>query len=158
MEIYKDIDNINSKINSIKKVIERNDKNIIRIKYENEEFQNDISFLKVESDKLNERAKQNQKNKNISKKYEKEILQMKKEINKNKLKYKEIMKKENEDREKMQKEIEDFENAKIGLINKINDLTKELKEKTKENGIKEEELTKANEEYNILMKDKNLHN
>lgn len=156
--IYKDIDNIDSKIYSIKKIIERNDRNIMRIKYENEEFQNDISILKVESDRLNERAKQCQKNKNNSIKYEKEIQQMKKEINKNKLKYDEMIKKEKEDKEKIRKEIEDFENAKIGLINKINELTKELKEKTKENGNKEEELTKANEEYNILIKDKNSHN
>ena len=152
--IDKDMDNVCNKIYSIKKIIEKNNRNIIRIKYENDEFQNDISILKAENEKINEKSKQNQKNKSILKNYQKEIKQMTDEIKKNKLKHENILAKDKIDKEKLKKEIEEFEKAKIGLINKINELTNELKEKTKENNIKEEELTKANEEYNNAMKEK----
>ena len=156
--IDKDLENINNKVYNIKKIMEKNNRNIIRIKYENEELQNDISILKVESNILNEKAKQNQKGKQNLKNYEKEIKQMKEEINKNKLIYKNILNKEKEDKEKIKKEIEEFEKAKIGLINKINELTKELHEKTEVNNIKEEELTKANQEYNNIMNEKKSNN
>ena len=63
--------------------------------------------------------------------------------------------KEQQDKEKFKKELEEFEKAKMGLINKIKELTDELNQKTKENNIKEEELTKVNQEYNIVFKDKN---
>ena len=152
--IDKDMDNLDNKINNIKKQIEKNNRNIIRIKYENNELQNDINILKTENEIINEKLKQNQKNKNILKNYQKEIKQMNDEINKNKLKHENILAKDKIDKEKLKKEIEEFEKAKIGLINKIKELTIELKEKTTENNIKEEELTKANEEYNNAMKDK----
>ena len=152
--IDKDMDSTCNKISNIKKIIEKNNRNIIKIKYENDEFQNDISILKAENGIINEKSKQNQKNKNILKNYQKEIKQMKDEINKNKLKHENILSKDKIDKSKLKKEIEEFEKAKIGLINKINELTNELKEKTKENNIKEEELTKANEEYNNAIKDK----
>lgn len=61
-----------------------------------------------------------------------------------------------EDEEKTKKEIEDFEKAKINLINKINELNTELREKTKKNSTIEEELTKVNEEYNNALKNQNL--
>ena len=156
--IEKDLENIYNKVYTIKKVIEKNNRNIIRIKYENEEYLNDISILKVESEKLNEKVKDTQKSKINLKNFEKEIKQTKEEININKLKYEKILNKEREDKERIKKEIEEFERAKTGLINKINELTKELKEKTEENNIKEEELTKANEEYNNVMKDKKSYN
>ena len=152
--IDKDLESTCNRISCIKKIIEKNNRNIIRIKNENDEFQNDISILKAENEIINEKTKQNQKNKNILKNYQKEIKQVKEEINKNKLKKENILAKDKMDKEKLKKEIEEFEKAKIGLINKINELTNELKEKTKENNIKEEELTKANEEYNNAMKDK----
>ena len=152
--IDKDMDSTCNKISNIKKIIEKNNRNIIKIKYENDEFQNDISILKAENGIINEKSKQNQKNKNILKNYQKEIKQMKDEINKNKIKHEKILSKDKIDKSKLKKEIEEFEKAKIGLINKINELTNELKEKTKENNIKEEELTKANEEYNNAIKDK----
>jgi len=156
--IEKDLENINNKVYNIKKIMEKNNRNIIRIKYENEELQNDISILKEENNIVNEKAKQNQKGKQSLKNYEKDIKQMKEEINKNKLKLKEILNKEKEDKERIKKEIEEFEKAKIGLIYKINELTEELKEKTKENNIKEEELNKANDEYNNIMKEKKSNN
>lgn len=153
--IDKDLDNINNKVYSIKKIMEKNNRNIIRIKYENEELNNDLSILKTESNKLNERAKQNQKDKQNLKNYEKEIQQTKEEITNNKIKLKKILVKEQQDKEKFKKELEEFEKAKMGLINKIKELTDELNQKTKENNIKEEELTKVNQEYNIVFKDKN---
>ena len=148
------MDNISNKIYYSKKIIEKNNKDIIRIKYENEEFQNDIAILKAESEKMNEKVKQNQKSKNSLKNYEKKVRQMKEEIQKNKLIYQEILNKEREEREKEKKEIEEFEKARNALISKIGDLRKHLKEKTEENSIKEKELTKANEEYNNIVKDK----
>ena len=156
--IDKDLDNINNKVYNIKKILEKNNRNIIRIKYENEELENDISILREENNKLNEKSKQNQKGKQNIKNYEKEIKQMKEEINKNKLILQKILTKEKENKEKIKKEIEEFEKAKIGLINKINELTKELNEKTEENNIKEEELTKANQEYNNVMNEKKSNN
>ena len=152
-KINNDLENYNNKINYIKKVIDRNNRNIIRIKYENEELENDISILKSESNSLNGKTKNNNKNKNNLKYYEKEIALIKEELKKNKLKYENMIIKEEEDKAKIRKEIEEFEKAKKGLIDKINDLTKELREKTKENNIKEEELAKANEEYTNVMKD-----
>ena len=152
--IEKDLENICNKSYSIKKIIEKNNRNIERIKYENEEFENDISILKTERDKMNEKVKETQKGKQNLKNYMKEIKQMKEERNKNKTKYEKILNKEKEDQKRIQKEIEEFEKAKNSLINKINELTEQLKEKTMENNIKEEELTKANEEYNSIMKEK----
>ena len=150
--IDKDLDNIYNKVFSIKKIMEKNNRNIARIKNENEEFENDIYILKAENDKLNEKVKESQKSRQSLKNYEKNINQAKKERDKNKQKYENILNKEIEDKKRLKKEIEEFEKAKINLINKIHELTDELKEKTKENNIKEEELTKANEEYSNAMK------
>ena len=156
--IEKDLENFQYKVYTIKKAIEKNNRNIIRIKYENEEYLNDISILKVENERLNEKVKETHKSKLNLKTFEKEIKKTKEETNKNKAKFEKILNKEKEDKERIKKEIEEFEKAKAGLINKINELTKELKEKTEENSIKEEELIKANEEYNNVMKDKKSYN
>ena len=151
--IDKELENVYNKFYSIKKIIEKNNRNITRIKNENEEFEKDINILKTENNILNEKVKESQKGKQSFNIWEKNIKQMKKERDKNKLIYENVLKKEKEDKKRIQKEIEEFEKAKINLINKINELTCELREKTKENNIKEEELTKANEEYNNALKE-----
>jgi chromosome segregation ATPase len=153
--INNNLDNINIKVESIKKIIEKNKTKINIIKVENQVFENDLNIYKQESDKINERFKINQMNKQNMKIYEKEKEKIKEEIAKNKLEYEKVLKQNIEDEERIKKEIEEFEKAKISLINKINELNRELKEKTEKNIIIEEQLTKVNQKYNNIIKDKN---
>ena len=153
--ISNNLDNINIKAESIKKIIEKNKTKINRIKVENQVLENDLNIYKQEADKLNERYKTNQINRHNMKTYEKEKEKIKEELKKNKIEYEKKLKKEIEDEERIKKEIEEFEKAKIGLINKINELNRELREKTEKNISIEEQLTKVNQKYNNIIKDKN---
>ena len=155
--INNNLDNINIKVESIKKIIEKNKTKINIIKVENQVFENDLNIYKQESDKINERFKINQMNKQNMKIYEKEKEKIKEEIAKNKLEYEKVLKQNIEDEERIKKEIEEFEKAKIGLINKINELNRELREKTEKNYIIEDQLTKVNQKYNDIIKDKNSY-
>ena len=149
------MENINIKAENIKKIIEKNKTKISIIKVENQVFENDLNIYKQEADKINERYRINQMNKQNMKTYEKEKEKIKEELRKNKSEYEKILKKSIEDKERIKKEIEEFEKAKISLINKINELNRELKEKTEKNIIIEEQLTKVNQKYNNIIKDKN---
>ena len=155
--INNNLDNINIKVESIKKMIEKNKTKINIIKVENQVFENDLNIYKQESDKINERFKINQMNKQNMKIYEKEKEKIKEEIAKNKLEYEKVLKQNIEDEERIKKEIEEFEKAKICLINKINELNRELREKTEKNYIIEDQLTKVNQKYNDIIKDKNSY-
>ena len=155
--INNNLDNINIKVENIKKIIEKNKTKINIIKVENQVFENDLNIYKQESDKINERFKINQMNKQNMKIYEKEKEKIKEEIAKNKLEYEKVLKQNIEDEERIKKEIEEFEKAKIGLINKINELNRELREKTEKNYIIEDQLTKVNQKYNDIIKDKNSY-
>ena len=149
------MENINIKAENIKKIIEKNKTKISIIKVENQVFENDLNIYKQEADKINERYRINQMNKQNMKTYEKEKEKIKEELRKNKSEYEKILKKNIEDKERIKMEIEEFEKAKISLINKINELNRELKEKTEKNIIIEEQLTKVNQKYNNIIKDKN---
>ena len=149
------MENINIKAENIKKIIEKNKTKISIIKVENQVFENDLNIYKQEADKINERYRINQMNKQNMETYEKEKEKIKEELRKNKSEYEKILKKNIEDEERIKKEIEEFEKAKISLINKINELNRELKEKTEKNIIIEEQLTKVNQKYNNIIKDKN---
>ena len=153
--INNNIENINIKVENIKKIIEKNKTKINRIKVENQVLENDLNIYKQESDKINERFKINQMNKQKMKIYEKDKEKIKEEIRKNKLEYEKILKNNIEDKERLKKEIEEFEKAKIGLINKINELNRELREKTEKNITIEEQLAKVNKKYSNIIKDKN---
>ena len=155
--INNNLDNINIKVESIKKIIEKNKTKINIIKVENQVFENDLNIYKQESDKINERFKINQMYKQNMKIYEKEKEKIKEEIAKNKLEYEKVLKQNIEDEERIKKEIEEFEKAKICLINKINELNRELREKTEKNYIIEDQLTKVNQKYNDIIKDKNSY-
>ena len=155
--INNNLDNINIKVESIKKMIEKNKTKINIIKVENQVFENDLNIYKQESDKINERFKINQMNKQNMKIYEKEKEKIKEEIAKNKLEYEKVLKQNIEDEERIKKEIEEFEKAKICLINKINELNRELREKTEKNYIIEDQLTKVNQKYNDIIKYKNSY-
>ena len=154
--LYKKLDNIINKKNNMKKKLEKNKSKISQYEYDNGELLNEICSLIEEKKKLNEKIKIIQKNKQYMKILEKEKQKMNEEMKKNREKYKNILLKKMEDEEKTKKEIEDFEKAKINLINKINELNTELREKTKKNSTIEEELTKVNEEYNNALKNQNL--
>jgi chromosome segregation ATPase len=153
--INNNLDNINIKAENIKKIIEKNKTKINIIKVENQVLENDLNIYKQEADKLNEKYKINQINKQNMKTYEKEKEKIKEELRKNKIEYEKILKKNIEDKERIKMEIEEFEKAKISLINKINELNRELKEKTEKNISIEEQLTKVNQKYNNIIKDKN---
>ena len=153
--INNNLDNINIKAESIKKIIEKNKNKINRIKVENQVLENDLNICKQEADSINERYRINLMNKQNMKTFEKEKEKIKEELKKNKSEYEKIIKKNIEDEERIKKEIEEFEKAKIGLINKINELNRELREKTEKNITIEEQLTKVNQKYNNIIKDKN---
>ena len=155
--LYKKLENIINKINNMKKTLEKNKSKISQYEYDTGELLNEICSLIEEKNKLNEKIKIIQKNKQSFKNLEKEKQKINEEIKKNKEEYKKILLKKMEDDEKTKKEIEEFEKAKINLINKINELNKELREKTQKNNTIEEELTKVNEEYNNALKEQNLN-
>jgi len=152
--INNNLEHINIKAENIKKIIEKNKTKINRIKVENQVLENDLNIYKQEEDKINERYRINQMNKQNMKIYEKEKEKIKEELRKNKLEYEKVLKKNKEDEERIKKEIEEFEKAKIGLINKINELNRELREKTEKNNIIEEQLSKVNKKYNNIIKEK----
>ena len=154
-EIEKDKEKIENNIerlvkqeNIIKKTIEKNNTKIIISKKHNNSLENDLSII----EKQDENIRQYIKNKQDIKTYEKEIKLMKEEIEKNKKIELELIIKNEEEKERIQREIEEFEKARINLINKINELNRELTEKTKLNTKKEEELTKTNKEYDDISK------
>ena len=153
-KINNNLDNINTKVEGIKKIIEKNKAKINSIKVENQDLENDLNIYKQEVDKINERFKINQMNKKNIKIYEKQKEKIKEEIRKNKFEYEKILKENKEDEERIKKEIKEFEKAKIGLINKINELNRELKEKTEKNNTIEEQLTKVSQKYNNIIKEK----
>ena len=72
------------------------------------------------------------------------LKELKEAINKNKNEEKELIIRKEGEKERIKKEIEEFKKAKIGLINKIKELTKELSLKIKINNEKEEELKYKN--------------
>ena len=151
---YDELNKLDLRIIDLKKIVERNENKINSNKKHINNLENKIPTLKEQIYKLIEKEKQNEKNKKILNNYELDIKKIKKEIEKNKNEENERIIKGKKEKEKIQKEIEEFEKAKTGLINKINELNKELQEKTKEQNNKEKELEKVNEEYNKIMKDK----
>ena len=155
--LYKKLENIINKINYMKKTLEKNKSKISQYEYENGELLNEICAIIEEKHKLNEKIKIIQKYKQNLKILEKEKQKINEELKKIKEEYKNILLKKMEDDEKTKKEIEEFEKAKINLINKINELNIELREKTKKNNIIEEELTKVNEEYNNALKEQKMN-
>ena len=140
--------------NNIKKTLEKNETKIILLKKNNNSLQNELSITEKDKKYSSDNIKQNIKIKEDIKKYEKEIKQMKEEIEKNKLIEKKlILQKEQEDK-RIKKEIEEFEKARINLLNKIIELNKELTERTNLNIKKEEELSRTNKEYDSISKAK----
>lgn len=140
--------------NNIKKTLEKNETKIILLKKNNNSLQNELSITEKDKKYSSDNIKQNIKIKEDIKKYEKEIKQMKEEIEKNKLIEKKlIIQKEQEDK-RIKKEIEEFEKARINLLNKIIELNKELTERTNLNIKKEEELSRTNKEYDNISKAK----
>ena len=139
--------------NNIIKIIDKNNNKIAMIKKENKNLENDIEKLHQENGGLIENVKLNLKNKQMIKMLEKDIKELKETIDKNKNEEKQLIITKKGEKEKIKKEIEEFEKAKIGLINKINELTKELSMKIKINNEKEEELNQKNQEY-IDIKEK----
>ena len=139
--------------NNIIKIIDKNNNKIAMIKKENKNLENDIEKLHQENGGLIENVKLNLKNKQMIKMLEKDIKELKETIDKNKNEEKQLIITKKVEKEKIKKEIEEFEKAKIGLINKINELTKELSMKIKINNEKEEELNQKNQDY-IDIKEK----
>ena len=152
-DINNQIDYINKQEKNMKIILEKNNTKIYLLEKENNEFKNDISLITIDNKNLYENIKQNLKNRQNLKNYEKEIKQLKEEIERNKIEEKILIKKKEEENKRISKEIEEFEKAKIGLINKINELNKELSLKIQLNIKKENELNQTNKEYvNITQK------
>ena len=140
--------------NNVKKTLEKNETKIILLKKNNNSLQNELSITEKDKKFSSDNFKQNIKMKEDIKKYEKEIKQMKEEIEKNKLIEKKLIIQKEEEDKRIKKEIEEFEKARINLINKIIELNKELTERTNLNIKKEEELSKTNKEYDKISKEK----
>ena len=151
-KIENNIEDLSRQSIYIKKALEKNNTKILLLKKNNKELQNEMSIIDNEKKNRIDNMKLNIKNRENLKNYEKEIKEMKEEIEKNKKIEKELISKEEEENERIKKEIEEFEIAKINLINKINELNKELTEKTMLNTKKEEELAKKNKEYDNISK------
>lgn len=150
-DIYNKIEYYNKQEKIIKNITEKNNNKIILLQKENNELKNDILIKDIENKNLSENIKQNLKNRQNVKIYEKEIKQLKEEIEKNKI----LKIKQDEENKRINKEIEEFEKAKIGLINKINELNKELNLKIQLNIVKEKELNLTNKEYVDVTEKKN---
>ena len=149
------INNFNFLDNEFKLILERNERKINKIKNNNINMENKLPILKEEIEKLKEKEKQKEIGKRNIKDYEKKIKEVKEDIEKNKKEASRRQLKEKTEKEIIKKEIKEFEKAKINLINKIKELNKELEEKTKESTKKEKELERTNQEYNIIIKQKN---
>ena len=151
---HEELNSFYKKNEDLRKIIEKNEKKINIIKTDNKNSEIRLSILMEENNKKKEKVSQIDKNKIMMKNYEKEIKSIKEEIEKNKNEEKQKIIEEKKEKERIKKEIEEFEKAKIGLINKINELNKELDNRTKEQVLKEKELEKASQEYNLIIKGK----
>lgn len=149
-KIENNIKDLYKQENNVKKILEKNEVKITLLKKSNNSLLNELSITENNKKLSSENIKQNIKNKEDIKKYEKEIKLMKEEIEKNKLIEKKLILQQEEEDKRMKKEIEEFEKARISLLNKIIELNKELAERTNFNIKKEEELSKTNNEYNKI--------
>ena len=151
---YDELNNFYKKNEDLRKIIEKNGRIINIIKKDNKNNEIRISILKEENIKIKEKESKIEKNIFLMKNFEKEFESIKEKFEKNKNKEKQRISEEKKEKERIKKEIEEFEIAKIGLINKINELNKELDNKTKEQALKEKELEETKLEYNITFKGK----
>lgn len=155
VKIKNNLEEFNKLESNIKKILEKNDRKINFLEKENKEFIKDLDIIEKKKKDLNEIIKQNNKNRKIIKIYEKEIKELKEEIEKNRNVEKELIIVKEKENERIRKEIEEFEKARIGLLNKIEELNKELSLKIKLNNKKEEELNQTNKEYVDAREKKN---
>ena len=141
--------NITNKIDNIKKVIQKNINKISILNYDIDEMENDINIILAEYDKLIAKYKIEQKYKSKEKQHQKDKKLIKEEESKNRINSSEI---KNEYKENFFLTIP--ENTRKSndnnLMQKIEELQKELEAKRKESKLKEKELEEIKAEYEAL--------
>ena len=141
--------NITNKIDNIKKVIQKNINKISILNYDIDEMENDINIILAEYDKLIAKYKIEQKYKSNEKQHQKDKKLITEEVSKNRINSSEI---KNENKENLFLTIPENtrQSNDNNLMQKIEELQKELEAKRKESKLKEKELEEIKAEYEAL--------